>query len=75
MDRPLRIGSEPASSWVTEPSSLSKAGWISENDATCADLVIMIFPPGRPALGRNFIVFSSSPRPSVAVQDVSSTVR
>jgi hypothetical protein len=45
IDRPLSIGSEAASSWVTEPSSLSKAGWMSENDATWGDFAVMIFLP------------------------------
>src|ERR1035438_10162786 len=54
MDRPLSIGSEAASSWVTEPSSLSKAGRMAEKDATWGDFAVMIcLPPDQMALGRN----------------------
>jgi hypothetical protein len=59
MDRPLSIGSEAASSWVTEPSSLSKAGRMVENDATWGDFAVMIYlPPDQMALGREFIALS-----------------
>src|ERR1019366_9018245 len=61
MDRPLSIGSEAASSWVTEPSSLSKAGRMAENDATWSDFAVMIcLPPDQMALGPEFIALSLS---------------